>query len=129
MGRDQAVTVIAGIGCRAGCPAEDIVALVRQASASAGAPVTALAAAAFKAGEPGLHRAAITLGVPLLLIGRDRLDAVQKLCPTHSAPATRATGIASVAEGSALAAAGSDGRLILPLIAGPRATCALAEAP
>jgi cobalamin biosynthesis protein CbiG len=46
---------------------------------------------------------------------------------TGSAIAQRATGTGSVAEGSALAAAGAGSQLILPRIACARATCALAE--
>jgi cobalt-precorrin 5A hydrolase len=43
-----------------------------------------------------------------------------------SAVARRHTGLASVAEAAALAAAGPDSRLLLPRISGARATCALA---
>ena len=118
--------VIAGIGCRAGCPAEDIAALVAEANARAGRAASALAAPWFKMEEPGLREAARALAMPLLLIDQDTLLAAQPACPTRSDAATRAKGIASVAEGCALAAAGSGGRLILARIAGPRTTCALA---
>ena len=119
--------VIAGIGCRAGCPAQDIVDLVRQASASAGRPVSALAAPAFKAGEGALHDAARLLDVPLLLVDRERLYAAQPHCLTRSETAARAVGVPSVAEGSALAAAGVGARLLAPRIAAAGVTCALAE--
>ena len=121
--------VIAGIGCRRGCPAEDIVGLVQEACAQAGRPASALAAPAFKQDEPGVRDAARRLAVPLLLVEPAALAAAQPRCPTRSETAARATGTASVAEGSALAAAGPDGRLVLARIAGPRATCALAEEP
>ncbi len=121
------MTIIAGIGCRAGCPADDIVTVVHQAAATVGRPVSALAAPDFKAGEGGLHEAARRLALPLLLIDRPSLDAAQPRCPTRSIASAQTTGIPSVAEGSALAAAGPAARLLLPRIAGPRATCALAE--
>ena len=120
--------MIAGIGCRRACPAEDIVALVRQAEAASGAAVTALAAPAAKADEPGLNAAASLLGIPLLLIEHAALADVQPRCVTRSACAQRTLGVASVAEGCALAAAGEGARLVLARIASARATCALAGA-
>ena len=120
--------VIAGVGLRRLCPAAEIVALVRRASFLSGRTVDALAAPAFKAGEPGLGAAATELGLALLLVDDEALAAAQSRCVTRSATASRAVGVASVAEGSALAAGGDGARLLLPRIAGPRVTCALAEA-
>jgi cobalt-precorrin 5A hydrolase len=93
-----------------------------------GRAVHALAAPEFKQNETGLHDAARMLGVPLILVGTADLAAAQPRCVTRSERAERATGASSVAEGSALAAAGAGSQLILPRIAGARATCALAEA-
>lgn len=120
--------VIAGVGCRTGCTAAAIVALVQDASARAGRAVAALAAPEFKQDEAGLREAARRLALPLLLVGPEDLAAAQPDCPTGSPAAERATGFASVAEGSALAASGPGGRLLLARIAGGGATCALAEA-
>ncbi len=120
--------MIAGIGCRRDCPAEDIVALVRQAEAASGAYVTALAAPVAKAGEAGLHEAAALLGVALLLVEHAALADAQARCVTRSACAERTLGVASVAEGCALAAAGERAELVLARIASARATCALARA-
>ena len=117
------MTVIAGIGCRRGCPADDIVSVIR----AAGRAVDVLAAPAFKAREAGLHAAAVALGVKLVFVAAPDLAAAQSRCVTFSSRAAGATGVASVAEGSALAAAGPAGRLLQPRIAGARATCALAE--
>lgn len=119
--------ILAGIGCRRDCPAEDIVALVAQAEQATGRAPTALAAPVGKSGEPGLRAAAERLALPVILVEPDALAAAQPRCVTRSAAAERALGVASVAEGCALAAAGSGARLVLPRIAGPRATCALAE--
>jgi cobalt-precorrin 5A hydrolase len=119
--------IVAGIGCRRLCPAEDIMDLVHQASAQAGRRATALAAPAFKDAEPGLHEAAARLGLPLLRVADAALRQAQPACPTRSPAAMRATGFASVAEAAALAAAGPGGRLVLARIANGRATCALAE--
>lgn len=121
--------VFAGIGLRRGCPAQEIVALVRRAGEQAGRTVAALAAPNFKRDEAGLSQAAAELCLALLLIGPEALKAAQPGCVTRSSAALAAVGVASVAEGSALAAAGVGARLLLPRIASVAATCALAEAP
>ncbi len=118
--------IVAGIGCRRGCPADDIVALVRLAQDQAACHVDTLAAPDFKRGENGLHEAARRLGITLTFVAAPALAAVQPLCPTRSHAAARHTGAASVAEGSALAAYG--GRLLLARIGNGRVTCALAQA-
>jgi cobalamin biosynthesis protein CbiG len=64
--------------------------------------------------------------VTLLLVERDALIAAQAACVTRSECAERTLGVAAVAEGCALAAAGQGARLVLPRIASARATCALA---
>jgi cobalt-precorrin 5A hydrolase len=120
--------IIAGIGCRRDCPAEAITALVGRAGAEASCSVTALAAPAFKANEPGLREASHLLGLALILVEPAALAAAQMRCVTRSDRVARATGFASVAEGSALAAAGPTGRLILPRVTKGGASCALAEA-
>ena len=115
--------IVAGIGCRRGCPADDIFSIVRAAEQRADCRVDALAAPAFKRAEAGLLAAAQSLGVAINFVDAAELDAVQDRCPTQSA-AARHVGVASVAEASAIAASG--GALILPRIANRRATCALA---
>lgn len=116
--------IVAGLGFRGGCAADDIVRLVQAAQARAGCCAGLLAAPGWKQGEPGLHDAAACLGLPIAFIDDAALLAVQPRCPTRSAVAERETGFASVAEGTALAASG--GRLLLARIAGGGATCALA---
>ena len=113
--------IVAGIGCRSGCGAAEIVALVR----AAGQP-DLLAAPAFKAHEAGLREAAATLGLALALVPDAALAAAQPRCLTRSAAAMRATGHASIAEAAALVHGGS---LLGPRIASANATCALAMAP
>jgi cobalt-precorrin 5A hydrolase len=118
---------IAGIGCRRDCPAADIVAAIRHAEALAGTAATALAAPDFKRHEPGLLAAAAAIGLPLRFIAHADMQAVQQHCPTRSLFTQNATGLASIAEAAALAAAG--GPLILPRITHGAATCALAATP
>ncbi len=123
MARGEAV-IVAGLGFRRGCPADDIVRLVRMAQDRAGCRAGSLAAPDWKCHDAELHDAARRLGLPLAPVGRAALTAVQPLCPTRSVVAERETGVASVAEGSALAASG--GRLLLARITHGAATCALA---
>ena len=121
--------IVAGIGCRRDCPAEEIIALVQRAIELSGCEPTHLATPDFKANEAGLQGAAFILGLRLLSVATVDLAAAQPRCITHSARALAATGSRSVAEGSALAAAGPDSRLRLPRIASASATCAIAVSP
>jgi cobalt-precorrin 5A hydrolase len=125
MGRGKAVSgrVIAGIGCRRGCSADDILLVLKRA----GMGVTAIAVPAFKADEPGIRQAARVLGLPLISVDEVALAQAQARCISRSHVAERATGFASIAEGSALAASGANGRLKLARITVGAATCALAE--
>lgn len=122
--------LIAGIGCRRHVSAGDIVALVRQALADLPAEAGALAALAaprFKADEPALGQAAAALGVALTLVDDADMAEAQARCVTRSDCAERTTGLASIAEGAALAAAGPGAELALPRIANGVVTCALAR--
>ena len=116
--------IVAGVGCRRGCGAAAIVAIVRRAEGEVGRLVTALAAPEFKRGEAGLRDAAGIVGVPLLFVTNADLSAAQPGCVTRSGFVRRATGHASVAEAAALAAGG--GRLLLARIDNGSATCAVA---
>ena len=73
--------------------------------------------------------AAMLLSVALQVVFPDALDAAQPRCRTRSARAQAHVGVASVAEGCALAAAGPEGRLVLARIASGGVTCALAQGP
>jgi cobalt-precorrin 5A hydrolase len=128
VGRDETVTrVIAGVGCRLGSDADAVLAVLADACARAGCVASALATPVFKAREAGVQEAARRLGVPLILVEPEALEAVQSRCVTRSARVAAATGMASVSEASALAAAGPGGRLLLARVADRGVTCALAE--
>ncbi len=114
--------IVAGVGFSSAALAEDIAAVVR----AAGFAPQVLAAPEFKDGA-ALREAAAMLDLPLQLIGRVALEAAQARCATFSAAAEAAVGLGSVAEASALAAAGPDGRLLVTRNSHGRATCALAE--
>ncbi|OYD84207.1 cobalamin biosynthesis protein [Azospirillum brasilense] len=124
-------TIAAGIGCRAGCPGDEIAGLVRAACEEAALDEPArralqLAAPMRKRNEAGVAEAARLLALPLRFVDDSALAAAQDRAQTRSARVEAAVGVASVAEAAALAAAGPGSTLLLPRRSTPRATCALA---
>ena len=81
-----------------------------------------------KSDEPAVHSAAQALDVPARFFSAEILEQMTPRLVTPSAAVYRAVGCHGVAEGAALAAAGSDGTLILPKRKSARATCAVAVA-
>jgi cobalt-precorrin 5A hydrolase len=127
MGLGEAM-IIAGIGTRKGVDAAEVVALIERALAEAridASLLTAIATAAGKADEPGIVAAAAQLGLRLLPMSTEAMQAGEGGI-TDSSCSARLFGVSSVSEASALAAAGEGGELILPRIKSARATCALA---
>jgi cobalt-precorrin 5A hydrolase/precorrin-3B C17-methyltransferase len=121
-----------GVGCERGCPAGEIVDLVRSALKEAGLAAAAVAAVAsieLKLSEPGIHVLAESFGVPARFFSVARLLAETERLSECSAATFRATGCWGVAEGAALAAAGPDGVLVVTKRKSRRATCAVARAP
>ena len=121
--------IVAGVGCRKGASADDVGAVIADALARAGVSAAALdlvAAPERKAGERGIAAAAAALGVPLVLVPSAELEAAGARVQTRSQRVLEMTGVPSVAEAAALAAAGPQARLIVPRIAAGTVTCALA---
>lgn len=121
-------TTVAGIGFRPDCDAAELTALLAEAARLSGCVPALLAIPWFRAGEIAASVAGKT-GLTLVVVAREAIMAVQHVCPTRSEPALRTHGIAAVAEGCALAAAGPGAILGLPRIASANATCAIAYAP
>jgi cobalt-precorrin 5A hydrolase len=122
--------IVAGIGCRLECSADEIVALVDEALAAIAEPrsrLSALAAPAFRTEADGPRKAAEELGLPLLFVTDSEMKAAEPRTVTASEHALEAKGFSSVAECAALAGAGEDSTLILPRIKSRSATCALAK--
>jgi cobalt-precorrin 5A hydrolase len=133
---DQAVmkpgkaAIVAGIGCRKGVSAAEILAAVEAAFAGdafAGRRPGLLAAPAAKENEQGIRGAAAALGLRLMWISQTALEAVNPRTRTHSARSMAAMNVGSVAEASALAAAGADARLLAERVVVGSVTCALAQ--
>jgi len=122
--------IVAGIGCRKGAAVAEVEAVIAAALARAGLSADALdliATSAAKGGEPGIVAAASALGVPLVAVPPVDLEAAGAHTLTHSERVVALTGVNSVAEAAALAAAGPTARLLAPRIAVGPATCALAD--
>lgn len=118
--------IVAGLGFRTTCTADELVALIERVGEAAGAQIAALAVPDFKVGASALARAAASLALEVRPISREALIAVQSLCLSRSAAALDAVGVPSVAEACALAAAGPGARLLSPKTVSGAATCALA---
>jgi cobalt-precorrin 5A hydrolase len=128
MAMDQAM-IVAGVGCRRDASALDIEAAIRAALAQAGLAADALnaiATTAAKHGEAGIAAAAVNLGVCVVLVADAELKAAGERAETKSDRVLALTGVPSVAEAAALAAAGPSARLISPRLVIGTATCALA---
>jgi cobalt-precorrin 5A hydrolase len=123
--------IVAGIGCRTGASARDIEAALSAALAKADldpATLDVIATSSTRGLEPGIAMAASSRGAKLVVVPQEELEAAAARVVTRSERVLALTGVASVAEAAALAAAGPDARLLLPRIAIGPATCALAIA-
>lgn len=109
--------IVAGIGCRGGVAASAIVTALEQACTEAALErnrITALATGFRKAEEPGLREAAVRLHLPLIVCAADELTSVESRLLTFSEKSLTVTGYGSLSEAAALAAAGTDSRLLFP---------------
>ncbi|WGJ16238.1 cobalamin biosynthesis protein [Methylocapsa sp. D3K7] len=121
-------TVAIGIGCKKGCPSEAIVALVARALAVASCLDTdaCLFTHAAKQNEPGLAKAAKTLGLPLVFLEAEVLRQVSSRAATRSSKVMALFGLPSIAETAALAGAGPGSVLLLARMSEAGASCAIA---
>jgi len=126
---DEAV-IVAGVGCKRGAPSSDIEAAIRAALSSADIAAGALdriATITAKSAEVGIQAAAKKLGVAVVLVSDADAQAAEPRTRTRSERVHALTGVSSVAEAAALAAAGPSARLISPRLVMGTATCALAS--
>ena len=118
--------LVIGAGCSRGCPPGELLALVGEALADAGAgDVVALATADRRSDEPCMLAAAAAHAVPLRTHSAAALAAVP--VPTPSATVARHVGTPSVAEAAALLSAGPGAELVVEKRRSPHATCAIAR--
>jgi cobalt-precorrin 5A hydrolase len=119
---ERDAVIVAGFGYRAGA---DLASLHAALAATGDGRVDALAGPHSKASL--LAELAAALALPFIPLAREALSGVQT--PTLSPASLAAYGTGSVAEASALVAAGPGARLLTPRHVSPDrlATCALAE--
>jgi cobalt-precorrin 5A hydrolase/precorrin-3B C17-methyltransferase len=121
-----------GLGCERGCSVQELQDLVRETLSENGLAAQSVAGVFsidLKTDEPAIHAVAEHLGVPARFFDAETLDAQAPRLATPSEEVRRAVGVPGVAEGSALAAAGPQGVLVVPKRKSKRATCAIARAP
>ncbi|GLS31470.1 cobalt-precorrin 5A hydrolase [Mesorhizobium albiziae] len=121
--------VIAGIGCRKGVGAEDVLAAIAQALDHFSVPrphLDGLATGEIKLDEGGIAEASATLGVPLRIISIAELKLADSRAVSSSEKSLELTGVGSVSEAAALAAAGPRAVLLGPRLAVGPVTCAIA---
>jgi cobalamin biosynthesis protein CbiG len=124
--------IIAGIGARAMATTEDMVAAVLDCCRRSGvdpAEVGALAGLDRPETVAALRAAAAGLKAEPHVFDAVRLQSEAARCVTHSDRSLAATGVPSVAEAAALAAAGPEGMLLSPRVAYGTVTVALAIGP
>src|SRR5258708_21149724 len=110
MARGRAM-IVAGIGCKRGTLSEDIVSLILSVLTTFGISrenLDAIATEASKADECGIANAARLLSVRLIRCSIADLDRAADKVVTHSSRVQALKGVPSIAEASALVAAGNN---------------------
>jgi cobalt-precorrin 5A hydrolase len=128
MAREEAM-IVAGVGCRRGTSAEEVERVVLKALGTFNVLHTsldALATETAKAGEPGIAEAARRLSVRLIACEMSDLEHVADAVLTPSSLVLETKGVPSIAEASAMVAAGRNARLLGARVATAGATCAIA---
>lgn len=121
--------IVAGIGCGRETSSEDIVSLIFMALSNFGIAqenLTAIATETSKADERGIASAARSLSIPILRCEVADLGRVADQVLTRSLRVQELKGVPSIAEASALVAAGPNARLLGARVAANRVTCAIA---
>jgi cobalt-precorrin 5A hydrolase len=121
--------IVAGVGCGHGTSSEDIVSLIVTALSNFGIAqedLTAIATESSKADEHGIAGAAKSLSIPVLRCPVADLGRVADQVLTRSLRVQQIKGVPSIAEASALVAAGPNARLLGARVAANKVTCAIA---
>ena len=121
--------IVAGLGSRKGVTEAQVLAAIDAALDAHGLTrdrLSELATASRKRDEPALRAASTTLGLSLTIVDDAALEVAGGHTLTRSYASFDKAGGPSVSEASALAAAGSDSRLLGPRVAVGPVTCAIA---
>ncbi|MCM2401686.1 precorrin-3B C(17)-methyltransferase [Rhizobium sp. S153] len=123
-------TLVLGMGCERNASTEEAIALAEQALEESGLARQSLAAVAsidLKADERAIHTVAAHFGVPARFFSAARLEEEAPRLKNPSDIVFAEVGCHGVAEGAALAAAGTDSELILTKIKSKGVTAAIAR--
>ncbi|MCF1468399.1 precorrin-3B C(17)-methyltransferase [Agrobacterium vitis] len=121
-------TLVLGMGCERHASVEEAIALAQQALDISGLAAQSLGAVAsidVKADEAAMHAVAKHFGVAARFFSAERLEQERPRLQNPSEVVFAEVGCHGVAEGAALAMAGSDGVLALPKIKSKGVTAAL----
>ena len=121
--------IVAGIGCGRDTSSEDIVSLIFLALSNFGIAqedLTAIATETSKADQRGIANAARSLSIPILRCPVADLGRVAYQVLTRSSRVQELKGVPSIAEASALVAAGPNARLLGARVSANKVTCAIA---
>ena len=125
-------TLALGVGCERGIGADDLARLTEAMISASGFSLDSIACIAtidIKENEPAIRDLARRLDKPLVLFAAPRLERETPRLANPSDYVFRTVGCHGVAEGAALAAAGSGAALVVEKTSGERATLAIARAP
>lgn len=118
-----------GIGCRKGTPAAVVLAVIDEALQGHGLKLArplVVATGGIKADEEGIRQAAEKLGAEFVALADEALQRVASLTLTRSNMSLAHTGLPSLSEAAALAAARPTARLVGPRHVSRGVTCAIA---
>jgi cobalt-precorrin 5A hydrolase len=122
--------IVAGLGSRKDVTVDEVLAAIHAAADRYGVEaekIGLLATGEKKASEPAFAEAALRLGLPLEILSDAALEAVGERTLTRSGQSLAVTGVPSLSETSALAAAGPNSALLGPRVALGPVPCALAR--
>jgi cobalt-precorrin 5A hydrolase/precorrin-3B C17-methyltransferase len=125
-------TFALGVGCARNCPVDELAELVNHALIEANIAPGAVAGVFsldLKADEPAMNTLSRSLGIPFRLFDAATLEAEAPRLANPSDTVFAEVGCHGVAEGAALAGAGTGAELIVEKLKSANATVALARAP
>jgi len=121
-----------GVGCERNCDPAELEELIRKTFKDTGlstGSISCIASLDLKMDESAVNQLAASLGVPVRFFTAEELDELTPYLANPSDTVFNAVGCHGVSEGSALAAAGSNARLLVEKQRSLRATCAIAINP
>jgi cobalt-precorrin 5A hydrolase/precorrin-3B C17-methyltransferase len=124
-------TLALGVGCERGCDAAEVIALADATLAANGLSSRAVGVVVsldLKADETAVHAVAGHFGVPARFFDAETLERETPRLATPSDVVFAEVGCHGVAEGAALAAVGTEGRLLVAKQKSARATIAIGQA-